>query len=1122
MDKHNVSQYYPDHRISPVAIQSAACVYHLSTVEPAHARVLEIGCGEGGCITAHALAYPESQVMGIDIDESLIAAGQRHTQALGLSNIELFSAGLGDILATEGGQFDYIVIRGVFSLLGRQEREALLLWCRQNLSASGVVCLHWYPSTGEPETTAIREALSYHAARGANADPESQVNAARGMLSYLAMTLPEGTLKAQVEEAEKESDLALTLRYLSQTTAALSFTEFCHQVSDLGLHYAGDAVPQYELPRAYGEKVATLHALVAGQQRIAAQQYLDFAVSRTERFSLLSATITEEHFPALPDSSCLESLYWAGNFSRKMNENGAIYNGHIGGNGQQSSSENPITLRILDLLGAAWPFSLSVEQLVINCRKPEDNTDVREAVLKVLEDLYLTQPAGLYWRCTPGAYDRAENDTLQPILSLKNGVPEGNASQVYRNLWGDEFSVTPEEWRYLQHGLAGVDAEAWQCFMSLRKKGALTGSPTAWKKHYQLFLRTGKTQFLLPLLNNLLLLSVSISRGGLLSKDVNDLPQRESEHTEDTYDRINRLIREKKIQDAKTCAEKLLKENPEDIAALRCYSRTLVLSNRWDEAKEVLCRLMGHYFSSLDIYYDLATGLQKTNQHYYAILLLQGLLRLEDKNVNFWHSLAYSYYQLGEMSLAEKCSRVSLRCDEVKAIHYATMGVILSDSQKLDEAAWFLNKAIALEPSNFDYFTALLFAMTHDHKVTAEQLYQKHLQYGETVGAWAAACHLQLPYRGIKNPDKKLRVGFVSGDLRKHPVSHFLAPFWDGLDRNHFELVGYSTSYVHDEVTEHFAAGSVLWRQVDKLSNQQLAEQVYHDGIDILFDLSGHTSDNRLPAFALRPAPVQISWIGYPGTTGLKTMDYRIVTATLAEPADLEQQLTESIMFIEMRKFFEPDPQSPDIETLPALKNGYLTFGSFNRPKKINDEVLRVWASILAQSPDAKFVIGFMNDEKMVAEMTRKLELLGIAPSRLIFKKRAPLLDYLAYHNEIDILLDAFPYSGGTTSNHACWMGVPTLTLCGATMAARQGVDIMRIHGLENFIAYGEEDYIQKALSWRDRLPELNEIRMTMRERMPAETADGFNVAGTFGRALREAWRIYCAGEAHRTFTVLE
>jgi predicted O-linked N-acetylglucosamine transferase (SPINDLY family) len=1122
MDKRNVSQYYPDHRISPAAIQAAASLYHLSTVGPECARILEIGCGEGMSIAAHALAYPESQVIGIDIDESLIAAGQRHTQALGLSNIELFTAGLGDILGIEGGEFDYILVRGVFSLLGSQEREALLLWCRQNLSASGVICLHWYPSTGDHETAAIRDALSYHAARDGNSDPEAQVNAARGMLSYLAMTLPEGMLKARIEEAEKESDLSLTLRYLSPGTASLSFSEFCHQASELGLSYVGDAVPQYELPHSYGEKVAALHALVAGQQRIAAQQYLDFAVSRRERFSLLSATSAEQHFPALPDSSRLDALYWAGNFSRKMNEHGNILNGHVGGNGQLSSSENPVTLRVLDVLGAAWPFSLSFEQLVINCRQPEDNADVRAAVLKVLEDLFVIQPSGLYWSCTPQAYDRAENDTLEAISPLKNGEPEGNAPQIFQNLRGEEFSLTPEEWRYLQQGLTGVDAQAWQCFMSLRNKGALTGTSMAWKKQYQLFLRTGNRQFLLPLLNTLLLLSVSEQRGGLLSKDVNDLPQRESEGGEDIYDRINHLIGEKKIQNAKTLAEQLLKENPEDIAALRCYSRTLVLSNRWEEAIEVLCRLMGHYFSSLDIYYDLATGLQKTNKHYYAITLLQGLLRLEDNNVNFWHSLAYSYYQLGEMSLAEKCSRASLRSEGVKAIHYATMGVILSDSQKLDEAAWFLNKAIELDPSHFDYFTALLFAMTHDHKVTAEQLFQKHQQYGEAVGKWAKDCNLQLPYRGKKDPDKKLRVGFVSGDLRKHPVSHFLEPFWDGLDREHFELVGYSVSYVHDEVTDHLAAGSVLWRQVDRLSNQQLAEQIYQDGIDILFDLSGHTSDNRLPAFALRPAPVQISWIGYPGTTGLSTMDYRIVTATLAEPADLEQQLTESIMFIEMRKFFEPDPQSPDIAPLPALKNGYLTFGSFNRPKKINDEVLRVWATILTQCPDAKFIIGFMNDEKMVAGMTRKLERLGIDPSRLIFKKRAPLLDYLAYHHEIDILLDAFPYSGGTTSNHACWMGVPTLTLCGATMAARQGVDIMRIHGLEEFIAYGEEDYIRKALSWQDRVAELSEIRLTMRDRMPTETADGFNVADTFGRALRETWRIYCAGEARRTFTVLE
>lgn len=1116
-----MSQYYPDRNISPAAIQCAAHLYHLPAVAPERARILDIGCGEGQGIVAHAHACPESIVIGIDIDEASIAVGQRRALAHGLANVELFNAGLGDILAIEGGEFDYIIVRGAFSLLGAPEQEALLAWCRQNLSESGIVCLHWYPSTGAGETAAIRDALSYHAMRGGNSDAETQVNAARGMLSYLAMTLPQGALKTRVEEAERESDLMLTLRYLAPAVEPLAFSDFYSKVGELGFSYAGDAVPQYELPDYYGEKVATLHGLVAGQDRVTAQQYLDFSVSRSERFSLLAAAREDVHFPPLPDLTSLETLHWSGSFTRRINENAQIVKGHVSGSGQALSSDNPVMLRVLDLLGAAWPLSLSVERLVFNCRMPEEHTDVREQVLETLKELYLKQPSGLYWSTSPGAYNRAENDTLSAIVLPESSDAEEGEALTLQNYWGEDFTLTTEELCYLRGGMADVGDDAWQCFLSLRSKGALTGSPLAWKKHYQSFLRTGKTEYLRQLLNTLLLLSVSTNLGGLLSEDVNDVPRTE-QGGDDIYDEINQLIKAKDIEQAKARAEQLLSDNPEDISALRCYSRICILSSQWDDAINSLCRLMGYYFSSLDIYYDLATAFQKTSDHYHARVVLQELLRLEDKNVNFWHSLAYSYYQHGEMALAEQCSRASLRSDGVKAIHLATMGVILSDSQKLDEAAWFLNKAIELEPGNFEYFTSLLFVLTHDHSVTAEQLFEKHLQYGQAVDKWAKACDLHFSYAGEKDPAKKLRVGFVSGDLRKHPVSHFLEPFWDGLNREHFELVGYSVSPVRDEVTEHLEAGSVLWRHVDRLSQRQLAEQINEDRIDILFDLSGHTSDNRLPAFALRPAPVQISWIGYPGTTGLSTMDYRILTATLAQPADLEQQLTESIMFIEMRKFFEPHPQSPDIQPLPALKNGWLTFGSFNRPKKINDEVLRVWAKILTLYPESRFVIGFMNDDKMVAAMTKKLQQLGIDESRLIFKRRASLVDYLAYHHEIDILLDAFPYSGGTTSNHACWMGVPTLTLCGATMAARQGVDIMRIHGLEEFIAYTEEDYIQKALSWRDRFAELSEIRTTMRGRIPVEMEDGFNVAGTFGRALQEAWRIYCAGEAPRTFTVME
>ncbi len=184
--------------------------------------------------------------------------------------------------------------------------------------------------------------------------------------------------------------------------------------------------------------------------------------------------------------------------------------------------------------------------------------------------------------------------------------------------------------------------------------------------------------------------------------------------------------------------------------------------------------------------------------------------------------------------------------------------------------------------------------------------------------------------------------------------------------------------------------------------------------------------------------------------------------------------------------------------------------------------MLELWAQILVRAPGAKLLMGFMADDEMIAMMTRQLTRFGARPEQLIFKTRTGLIGYLEYHHHIDILLDAFPYTGGTTTNHGAWMGVPTLTLCGETMAGRQGVDIMNGYGLAEFVANDKADYVNKALSWQGRFEELNAIRLSMRSRIPTDNADGFRVADTFEKGLRDAWKIYCTGEAPRSFFVEE
>ncbi|MDK1235019.1 methyltransferase [Cronobacter turicensis] len=1114
----DVKTLYPEHRISPVALHASAALNHVAAASPAFARVLEIGCGVGEALIAHARAWPNSIALGIDLDEARIGEGQQQIQASGLNNIELFAAGLGDLLAVSPGEFDYIIIHGLFSRTDADTRDILLRWCRQHLSAQGMIAYHAALADNRDDAT-LRDALAFHSQRAATHN--EKLASARAMLGYLAMTLPDGALKTQVLEAEALDDASLMQRYPASDAAVSDYTDFAREMQALDLACIGDALPQTELAASWGERQQQLHAMIAGQSdRHSARQYLDFAVNRRERFTLLCATAAAE--PSfVPDLAVLESLHWAGNFTRVFALNGKVVSGHISQSGVPVRTENPVTLQILDLLAGAWPMSLSVDQLVFNCRLPErPGDDIRKLVLESLRDLFLNNLDGLHWSAAPGPYNRAENDILAPVAPL----PETDEETRVLNLWGEAVTVAPAHWRWLRDGMCATDDEAWASFTALRIRGVLNGSPLAWKNAIQPFLRTGKVAWLKQCLNTLLLLSVSERRGGLLQSETNQDAdsQTDSVEMDAVYEEANRLIGRGMAKEAREYTRELLAQDPQNMHILRCYSRTCVLTGAWDEALEALCRLMGHYFSSLDIYYDLATALQKTLDHFNARKVVRGLLRLDEKNAGFWNSLGTLYHARGDMTLAEKCAREAFRFQPRNPRYLAMMGVVLSDNQKLDEARYFLEKSLEIAPQDFDCFTSLLFVLTHDNRVSAQELLAKHREYGERVTAHAVRCALDLPLNNVKDPNRKLRVGFVSGDLRTHPVSNFLLPFWESFDRTQFELVGYNAAPMHDEVTDHLRAGAVLWRDAYQLSDRELARQINDDGVDILIDLSGHTTWTRLPMFALRPAPLQMTWIGYPGTTGVPAMDYRLLSSTLASPPGMTEQFTEQILWVPMRKIFEPHPQSPDVNSLPALRNGHLTFASFNRPKKVNDDVLELWAQILVREPSAKLLMGFMADDEMIAMMTRRLTHFGARPEQLIFRTRTGLIEYLEYHHHIDILLDAFPYTGGTTTNHGAWMGVPTLTLCGETMAGRQGVDIMNGYGLPEFVANDKADYVEKALSWQGRFEELNAIRLSMRSRIPTDNADGFRVADTFEKGLREAWKIYCTGEAPRSFFVEE
>ncbi|HFV9214586.1 TPA: methyltransferase regulatory domain-containing protein [Enterobacter roggenkampii] len=1100
---------YPYYRISPVTIHAAAVLNHLTTPLPAFARVMEIGCGSATRLIMHAWAYPESIALGIDIDEEAIVKGQKFAAELGCHNVELFAAGLGDLLAADPGELDYIIIHQTFAFLGKSEREALLTWCQAHLSANGVIAIKWSVLPGSIPRITLGEALRLHLDRAE--EGSDLLASARAMLSFMLLTLEEGALKNEALLAEEMDDNTLILAYLSPSDGACTLGHFNVQAEQIGLHYLGEVLPQLELGNYFNPTIEQLLGAVSnGASRTMSQQYLDYAVQRDERFTLFChANLTSP--PVNPDLEQLKNLHWAGSFVPVELDSAKAPNAFRNNNGQIIRSDNAIIIRIMELLGNAWPMSLSFEQLVLNCRAPETDKDYNETVWEALKTLFMTCAEGLFWSGSAGAYNTAQNDELALVGLLPSECPEQNLSMM--NLWGEWVALTPAEWNYLRYDMGNASQTSWEHYSSLKIKGLLTGSPEAWKKQLQVFLRAGMLDVLKSQLSLLLLLSVDREQGGIFLKG-NAEPELADPDVDDIYERANSLIQKGRSEEAREYTRGLMKKNPDNIHVLRCFSKTCVLTSAWDDALESLCKLMGYYFSSLDIYYDLATVLQRKREFYGSRQIIRTLLRLNKKNIDYWLSLASLHHAYGDMALAEKCCREIMRFQHPGASSLGLTGIVLSDNHKMAEARYFMEKAVELSNYNFGYFSNLLFVMSHDATVSPEELLRKHLEFGYRVEEWAKGCEFKPVLKNTKEPDRKLKIGFVSGDLRQHPVANFLLPTWNALDREKFDLVAYSTLFMNeDSVYRHFRDTATLWRQVDALSDIELANVIAEDEIDILFDLSGHTAYNRLPAFALRPAPIQLTWIGYPGTTGISQMDYILLPTTLIKSQVLREQLSEKIMFVETRKHFEPHPQSPEINELPALRNGYITFGSFNRAKKINDHVLGVWAKIMLANPESKLLMGFMTDADMMAAMTKRMQKLGVSQDKLIFRGLVELDDYLAYHHEIDILLDTFPYTGGTTTHHGAWMGVPTLTLSGPTIPCLQGVDIMGGYQLEQFIAIDEQDYINKAVAWCDNIAELAIIRQGMRARIPRENDSGNKIAVNLEKALREAWHIYCRGE---------
>jgi predicted O-linked N-acetylglucosamine transferase (SPINDLY family) len=371
----------------------------------------------------------------------------------------------------------------------------------------------------------------------------------------------------------------------------------------------------------------------------------------------------------------------------------------------------------------------------------------------------------------------------------------------------------------------------------------------------------------------------------------------------------------------------------------------------------------------------------------------------------------------------------------------------------------------------------------------------------------------EIDLSGLSHPndarlDKRLRIGYVSGDFRQHSVAYFIRPILANHDKQKTEIFCYYNHYHVDQVTKQLMGHATHWRSIFGVSDEDTVKLIRQDAIDILVDLSGHTGHNRLLLFAHKPAPVQVTWIGYPATTGLSAMDYRLTSIHRDPLGWNERYHTETLVRLSTSTCFQPEVALPEINALPALKNGYLTFASFHVPNKITATTLSLWAKILSALPTAKLILA---PDTAKDQIIRQFQLLGIAADRLNFFCHQPLPQYLALHNQIDIMLDTFPYNGSTVSRHSLWMGVPVLTLAGRQAVSRVGLALMTQLGLETFAAENEQDLFENARRWANDLDGLAQVRNTLREKMQnAPFSKPALIVDDLEAVYREMWRKWC------------
>jgi protein O-GlcNAc transferase len=493
-----------------------------------------------------------------------------------------------------------------------------------------------------------------------------------------------------------------------------------------------------------------------------------------------------------------------------------------------------------------------------------------------------------------------------------------------------------------------------------------------------------------------------------------------------------------------------------------------------------------------------------------AIACYREALRLNPSHVDLHVNMGNAFFDKGQLDEAEACFRQALQIDPYHAGACINLGNTLRDQGRFDEALACYLEAQKLEPAKPHAYSNRLFTLIYHPGWDARAIFEEQRRWEQEQA------HSLTPsgvgYANERVPERRLRIGYVSPNFREQAETFFTIPLFAAHDHQAFEIYFYADVARADQLTARIRSHADQWRNIVGVSDHDLAQFVRQDQIDILVDLTMHMASNRVLTFARKPAPVQVCWLAYQGTTGLATMDYRLTDALVDPPGLFDSFYSEkSIRLPDAFGCYDPLSDGPTVRQLPALQNGYITFGSLHNFCKLHDDVLRLWAKVVRAVEQARLLM-LAPDGSRRRRILEIFQQEGVAAERLDFRAKRPRAPYLELYHEFDIGLDSYPYNGQTTTLDSLWMGVPVLTLVGRTAVGRAGLSLLQNVGLPDWITVTPEQFVLRAVQLSRDLESLGRLRASLRARLQqSPLMDGRRFARNVEAAYRAMWRRWCA-----------